>query len=126
MANSNPRANREDTTLFVCWTTFDSADEARDFGQELVAKGIAACAQLDSPIESMYQWEGKDCQSQEFRLWLKILEPCLPAARECLAGAHPYDTPQWIECRAEEVEEKYLKWAKDASNFHGFQKQEQK
>ena len=50
MANSDPRATREDVTLFVCWTTFDSADEARDFGQELVAEGIAACAQLDSPI----------------------------------------------------------------------------
>ncbi|MCH2614697.1 MAG: divalent-cation tolerance protein CutA [Opitutales bacterium] len=124
MANSDSRATRDDASLFVCWTTFDSADEARDFGEELVAKGIVACAQLDSPIEAIYQWEGKGYQSQEFRLWLKILEPCLPAAREHLAEVHPHDTPQWIECRAEEVEEKYLKSAKDAASFHGFQNQE--
>ena len=124
MANSDSRATREDASRFVCWTTFDSAEEARDFGEELVAKGSGACAQLDSPIEAIYQWEGKGYQSQEFRLWLKILEPCLPAAREHLAEVHPHDTPQWIECRAEEVEEKYLKWAKDASSFHGFQNQE--
>lgn len=124
MANSNPSETREDVTLFVCWTTFDSPEKARIFGQELVNRGIAACVQLDSPIESIYQWKDECCISQEYRLWLKVLGSNLPEARKCLNKLHPYTTPQWIECRAEEVEEKYLKWAKDASNFHAFQNQE--
>lgn len=124
MAKSNPSVSGENATLYICWTTFDSANAARVFGKEVVTRGIAACVQLDGAIESIYQWEGKCCQTKEYRLWLKILEPCLPEARKLLEELHPYDTPQWIECRAEEVEEKYLKWAKDASNFHGFQNQE--
>lgn len=124
MAKSNPSSSSESASLFICWTTFESADEAKAFGKELIAKGIAACVQLDAPIESIYQWEGKCCQAQEFRLWLKILEPCLPEAKKLLADLHPYDTPQWIACRAEEVEEKYLKWAKDASTLNGFPNQE--
>ena len=46
MANPDPKDGAK-TQLFCRWTTFGSADEA-DFGQKLVAQGIAACAQLDS------------------------------------------------------------------------------
>ena len=124
MPELEPKPSEDAGALFVCWTTFQSKEDAETAADSMISEGIAACAQLDSPMKSRYMWEGKLCAETEYRLWLKIPASRLQSARKRISELHPYDTPQWIEIRAEEVEEKYLKWAKDASNFHGFQNQE--
>ena len=43
---------------------------------------------------------------------------------ERVYAIHPYETPQWIEMEAAKVDEKYLKWAREASNLRGFHKSE--
>ncbi len=47
-----------------------------------------------------------------------------PQARTRIKELHPYETPQWIETEAEKVDEKYLIWVKEASNFLRFRKRE--
>jgi periplasmic divalent cation tolerance protein len=101
-----------------------SAGQPSTIANALVDEGLAACVQIDGPIESLYIWEGKRCQSTEYRLWIKVLETHLSAARERVKSLHSYETPQWIEVEAIKVDEKYLNWAKEASNLRGFQKPE--
>lgn len=109
-----------DATLYTCWTTVPTESDAQRIAQALVDEQIAACVQIDSPIQSVYLWEGERQSSEEYRLWIKTLAPLKTAARERVRALHPYDTPQWIEIRSAEVDEKYLKWAKEASNLRGF------
>ncbi len=116
--------NLPEGALFTCWTTAPNEETARSIAKAFVDLRIAACAQIDGPLTSIYVWEGKRCESREYRLWLKIVDSRIDAARECIRELHPYDTPQWIENEATKVDEKYLKWAKDASNLRGFQKPE--
>ena len=102
----------------------ESEAQARSLARSLIDDGIAACVQWEGPVHSVYQWEGKTCESTEWRLWIKVLESRLPAARKRIDSTHPYETPQWIEVEAAKVDEKYLKWAGEASNLRGFQKPE--
>ncbi len=113
-----------ENVLFTCWTTVSSEAEARKIADALVSEGIAACVQIDGPIQSVYSWNDQICSSTELRLWIKILASRLEQAQKRVFELHSYDTPQWIELEASKVEEKYLKWAKEASNFRGFQKSE--
>jgi len=126
MADPDSSNSPESDSLFTCWTTVSSEEEALSIANALVLDGIAACVQIDGPIMSIYQWEGERCCSPEYRLWLKIVAAQLPMARKRVAELHPYDTPQWIENEAAQVDEKYLNWAREASNLRGFQNREPK
>jgi periplasmic divalent cation tolerance protein len=72
----------------------------------------AACVQIDGPISSVYQWKGKVETTSEFRLLVKFIPAKGHALQEWLLKHHPYETPEWVVMRAEEVAEKYLSWAR--------------
>ncbi|MBT5167138.1 MAG: divalent-cation tolerance protein CutA [Opitutales bacterium] len=123
-----PKQEKRPTTptanLFVCWTTVESEDDARSIANALIDERIAACVQIDGPIESIYNWEGKRCSSTEYRLSIKVLEDQLEATRKRVQNLHSYDTPQWIEVEVAKVKEKYLIWVQEASNFRCFHQKE--
>ncbi|MCH8474708.1 MAG: divalent-cation tolerance protein CutA [Opitutales bacterium] len=98
-------------SLLVGWTTFNSADTARIFARRLISEKAAACVQMDQPILSFYEWKGKVEEDEEFRLWIKGTPAQFSKLGEFLKKHHPYDTPQWVVCGADFVEEKYLQWA---------------
>ena len=103
-----PRAN-----LFVAQTTLASRKEAEDFARFAVEERLAACVQLEGPLQSFYEWEGKLESAMEWRLVFKCVGDRLPALAKTVHDRHPYDIPEWIVFRAEEVAEKYLQWAQD-------------
>ncbi|MEM9161317.1 MAG: divalent-cation tolerance protein CutA [Verrucomicrobiota bacterium] len=107
-------------TLYLCWTTTETEAEAHSLAQLSIDQQLAACAQVDGPILSFYQWQGKAEKTTEHRIVFKVLEANLDPLERAVKKAHPYDTPQWIAVKAEKVAEKYLKWAKEASNFSAF------
>jgi periplasmic divalent cation tolerance protein len=96
--------------LVLALTTFATRAEAESFARRAVENG-AACAQIDGPVLSVYRWNGRVEQSEEWRLFLKIPGSRVHALRDLAGAAHPYDTPQWIEFNADHVAEKYLRWA---------------
>ncbi|MBA3849841.1 MAG: divalent-cation tolerance protein CutA [Opitutus sp.] len=97
--------------MIIAWTTTANRTDAEMLARGAVEARLAVCAQVDGPITSHYQWEGKPEMAEEFRIWFK----CLPANASALSlwvhARHPYSTPQWIEVAAEGVGEKYLSWA---------------
>jgi periplasmic divalent cation tolerance protein len=82
----------------------------------MVSRQLAVCVQIDGPILSIYRWEGKMDQSEEFRLTFKCLPSCVAALEEQVLLRHPYHTPEWVVVRAEHVGEKYLSWANASSS----------
>ncbi|TVR46003.1 MAG: divalent-cation tolerance protein CutA [Puniceicoccaceae bacterium] len=99
--------------MLVGWTTLETAEQARRLGREAVEAGLAACAQIDGPLEVFYPWQGRVENGSEFRLTFKFTEASLTALGEWLHRQHPYDTPQWVVVRAAAAGEKYLRWARD-------------
>jgi len=102
--------------MLLGWTTVARRVDADRLAAEAIAHGLAACVQVEGPIVSHYRWEGKNEQTEEFRLCFKFLPRTAEALEKRILSAHPYDAPEWIIVRAEHVSEKYLSWAEANSS----------
>ena len=98
--------------MLIAWTTVGTSADADRLAADVVAEGLAACVQVDGPVVSHFRYEGKHERVEEFRLCFKFLPGQLSALGKRVIAAHPYDTPEWIVVKAEDVGEKYLSWAK--------------
>lgn len=98
--------------LMLGWTTVEKKADAERLADGLVAARLAACVQIDGPIRSTYVWQGKLEHSEEYRLLIKFIPARGRALEEWLLRQHPYETPEWVVVRAEQVAEKYLSWAR--------------
>lgn len=102
--------------MLIAWTTLPTKAAADALAASVVAEGLAVCVQVDGPISSHYRWQGRLECSTEFRLCLKFLPRQLPTLSAHVLRHHPYDTPEWLVVRAEDVGEKYLSWAEANSS----------
>ena len=100
-----------DNTLLIGWTTVDSEAAARRLANGLVESGLAACVQIDAGVESVYRWKGKVQSEREWRLMAKFAAARSTELLAYLEAQHPYDVPEWVVVRAEQVAPAYLKWA---------------
>ena len=97
--------------MFIAWTTVADPETADRLAAEAVSRSLAVCVQVEGPVTSHYRWNGAQEKTAEFRLMFKVLPAQLPALEAWLHACHPYETPEWIVVRAEQVGEKYLSWA---------------
>lgn len=98
----------------VGWTTFEDRKSAEEFARKLVADRLAACVQVDSPVRSVYSWEGEVCVEDEVRLWVKTTVSRAENLNEFFDREHPYETPQWIWTVADGASPAYAEWVRDS------------
>ena len=98
-------------TLLIGLTTVDSEAAAQRLGNGLVATRLAACVQIDASVESVYRWEGAVQSQREWRLMVKFAAARSAELLGYIEANHPYDVPEWVVVRAEQVAPAYLKWA---------------
>jgi len=98
--------------MFIAWTTLGTRGDAEKLAAEVVALRLAACAQVEGPIISHYIWQGRPERTEEFRLCLKCLPDNLSQLQQYVLAHHPYEIPEWLAVKAENVSEKYLSWAR--------------
>ena len=61
-----------ETLSAIAWTTVDSESAAESLARELIQRGLAACVQVDEPVQSIYKWEGAVQSGREWRLMIKF------------------------------------------------------
>lgn len=79
----------------------------------LVDARVAACVNLVPQLKSIYRWQGKVEQAQEWLLLIKTTEDRREALQEALRKAHPYDVPELIVIDVAAGLPAYLQWAID-------------
>ncbi|MBN1433182.1 divalent-cation tolerance protein CutA [Candidatus Fermentibacterales bacterium] len=92
-------------------TTLPGDSNARDIAEVLVAGGLAACAQIDGPITSIYRWKGELSSGREWRLVLKTPGSHAGRLRARLLELHPYEVPEMIQSDIDLVHDEYAEWA---------------
>ncbi|GHC04966.1 divalent-cation tolerance protein CutA [Cerasicoccus arenae] len=102
--------NPADPKIAIGWTTAPQREVAESIGRALVDQKLVACAQVTGPVTSIYRWQSKLCQEEEFRLILKFSANRQEAVRDALLALHPYDTPQWIVTLADSSSTDYAAW----------------
>lgn len=98
------------TDKIVALTTCGSADEARKVAQALVWSRLAACVNIVPGVESIYHWEGKIQDEQEWLLVIKSRRDLLPRMRELLNAQHSYDVPELVAVDVSGGSPSYLNW----------------
>ncbi len=77
---------------------------------QLIALRLAACVQIQAPIQSYYRWKGLTQNESEWKLTIKthvsVLDRCIAKIEEL----HPYEIPEIIAQPIERVSGKYLAW----------------
>ena len=91
-------------------STVSSRREARRLADLLLAKRVAACINISSPVESRYWWKGKKEKAKEFLLLIKTTAPAFGKLEKLLRENHSYASPEIIALPVTRGTRKYLAW----------------
>ena len=85
-------------------TTTATEGDARRIAASLVEQRMAACVQIEGPLESLYWWQGQVEQAREWRCTIKTRGSLFEAVTEAISCLHPYDCPRdtrHADCRVQ-------------------------
>lgn len=95
-------------------TMVDDEKAAQDICRNSIKQGLAACAQLESPVISIYGWEGEVVEGPEYRVVFKTSTAKRKPLMAWLEGAHPYEVPEILAWPVQEALPEYAKWVEEA------------
>jgi len=96
--------------LLLVLSTFPDEEKARQIGTLLVEKQLAACVNLLPGVTSIYQWQGKVETVGEVLAIFKTTAGGFAALRDGILAHHPYEVPEVVALRMEDVSEAYGRW----------------
>jgi periplasmic divalent cation tolerance protein len=96
--------------LLQITTTTGTREVAERIAIELVDLRLAACVQVSGPMTSIYRWQGKVENAEEWLCTAKTSREKLPAIQELLKRLHPYEVPELIATPIVGGSEAYLTW----------------
>jgi periplasmic divalent cation tolerance protein len=91
-------------------TTIDSNEEAERLGRSITGARLAACVQIVGPIRSLYWWQGKLDDAQEWLLIIKTTSVRLSELEQHIKANHSYDTPEITATQIPWGSAEYLNW----------------
>jgi periplasmic divalent cation tolerance protein len=97
----------------IVFVTAATADEATRIARALVEERLAACANIVSPIVSVYRWEGQVHEDREVLLIIKTTDARLPALIQRVKALHSYQVPEVIAMPIADGSADYLRWLLD-------------
>lgn len=111
---SNGNNNSTSDGILVVLCTFPDIVKARETGTALVESQLAACVNLLPAIESIYRWEGQVETSAEVLALFKTTPQAWPRFEARLRELHPYDVPEIVALRPEQVAASYARWVEES------------
>jgi periplasmic divalent cation tolerance protein len=91
-------------------TTTGSAEEARKIAHALVEGKLAACVNIVPQIHSVYRWQGKIEEAQEWLLIIKTTDTAFERVRDAIKQLHSYELPECIVVQIQDGSQEYLRW----------------
>ena len=98
------------TDKIVVFSTCGSAEEAGRIAHLLVERRLAACVNILPPIQSIYRWQGKIEDAQEWLLLIKTAQSRFEELSEALLAAHSYELPEILALPVLAGARAYLDW----------------
>lgn len=93
-------------------TTDEKIENLRPIADALIQRQLAACCQIEGPIESVYAWKGKVESSQEYRCLIKTLQTHYSTVEALILEMHSYEQPQITATTIAHVEPGYEAWVR--------------
>ncbi|KAG8347689.1 putative CutA1 divalent ion tolerance protein [Trypanosoma vivax] len=99
----------------VCYVTTPSKEVARELSQRLVIGRLAACVNIIPAVTSVYRWEGRVCEEEEFLMMIKTRTALVKDVIESVRAHHPYSVPEVISVPISSGNDAYLRWVEDST-----------
>jgi len=87
---------------------------AQNLARRLVEERLAACAQVQGPVVSVYRWKGAVESATEWYCHLKTTTARLPALGARLRALHPYELPEIVAVPIVDGDPSYLAWIEES------------
>jgi periplasmic divalent cation tolerance protein len=101
------------TEYIVVFITAPQEEEALKIAQALVDDKIAACVNIVKNIRSIYRWQGKIEDDNEFLMIVKTRRDLFENLLKSVKRLHSYSVPEIIALPVIEGSEDYLSWLKE-------------
>jgi len=98
------------TDIVQVTTTIGSKTEAVRLAESMVKERLAACAQIQGPIDSVYHWKGSIEHDTEWYCHFKTTKPLAEKLRTRLVSEHPYDVPEVMVVSITDSHPPYAQW----------------
>jgi len=98
------------TDKILVLTTAGSRDEAHKIGRALVERFLAACVNIVPQVGSIYRWEGKIEEAEEWLLIVKTTRAGFERVREAIVELHSYEVPECVSVAIDGGSVGYLGW----------------
>ena len=97
-------------SIYLIITTVAKQEDANQLANLAIEKNMAACAQIQSACTSKYRWQGQIETATEYPIHFKTNESGKQALMSLLKQNHPYDVPEIICIKVDEVDSDYADW----------------
>jgi periplasmic divalent cation tolerance protein len=97
--------------IFVIMTT-PNKEEASKIVRGLLKERLIACANIVGPVSSVFWWQGKIDEENEFLVFMKSHKNLFERLSERVMEIHSYDVPEIIALPIIEGSPPYLDWLK--------------
>jgi periplasmic divalent cation tolerance protein len=97
-------------TPTIVLVTASSREEAEKIVQRLLEEKLIACANIISPVHSLFWWQGKIDQAQEHLILMKTRRDLFEKLTEIVKSLHSYTVPEIIAIPIIEGSADYLAW----------------
>ena len=102
-------------------STFPIEESTISTAKELLTKRLCACVNL-TKVRSIYYWDNKLEDQEEYLVLFKCTTSTVNDLKSELKGAHPYDVPEIVEIRMNDVSDSYLSWLAESTTRLGKRK----
>ena len=103
------RANLSVAMGIVLVSTYPDKKSISQIAHVVVEQKLAACVNY-TQINSVYSWKGKIEDTEEFLALFKTTSKSKQKLKEEIAKSHPYDVPEIVEIKMDDVSVPYMKW----------------
>ncbi len=98
----------------VIVSTYPDKKSIQKIANKLVRSKLAACVNI-TKISSVYSWQGKIENTNEFLAIFKTTEKNRKKLKSEIKNTHPYKVPEIVELTLKDLNKPYLQWLIDST-----------
>lgn len=98
----------------VIISTYPDKKSVSRAANRLVKEKVAACVNI-TRISSVYSWQGKIENADEFLAVFKTTQKNKARLKKAIRETHPYEVPEIAEIKVTDINRPYLAWLVDST-----------
>lgn len=102
--------------VWLLLTTVETQKDAAVLSREAIEAGLAACVQIEGPVESVFVWKDFIESAKEYRLLFKTSASRRKDLWQWLQNHHPYEVPELLAWPADESGKAYTRWVEERTH----------